>query len=452
MSMPRNISPFVLLIIVTVVLTLAPSCLEALHHQQHYSHHNNVAHNYLNHLDEESGYYSRAYPSYNLEGMRSTRFLASVTTVNVDDYGAKGDGTHDDTVAFQKAWKVACSSIATTAVYFQVSKKNYLLRPISFSGPCKSAITVQIYGSIEASDDRSDYSDDRSHWLKFSSVQNLMVEGDGTINGNGKIWWQNSCKVDKSLPCENAPTALTFHMCNYLIVKNLRIQNAQRMHISFDQCTNVRASNLVVTAPGNSPNTDGIHITKTKNIQISDCTIGTGDDCISIVSGSQNVEAIGITCGPGHGISIGSLGSGNSKAYVSNVVVNGAKLSGTANGVRIKTWQGGSGSASNIKFQNIEMHDVKNPIIIDQNYCDQKDPCKHQSSAVQVKNVVYENIAGTSATEIAVKFDCSKNHPCKGIVMKNVELVGEGDEIAKAECNNVRFSNLGTVSPKCPPA
>nr|GMC82017.1 polygalacturonase-like [Ipomoea batatas]GMC86097.1 polygalacturonase-like [Ipomoea batatas]GMC88680.1 polygalacturonase-like [Ipomoea batatas] len=404
--MPRNISPFVLLIIVTVVLTLAPSCLEALHHQQHYSHHNNVAHNYLNHLDEESGYYSRAYPSYNLEGMRSTRFLASVTTVNVDDYGAKGDGTHDDTVAFQKAWKVACSSIATTAVYFQVSKKNYLLRPISFSGPCKSAIAVQIYGSIEASDDRSDYKDDRSHWLKFSSVQNLMVEGDGTINGNGKIWWQNSCKVDTS-------RALTFHMCNYLIVKNLRIQNAQRMHISFDQCTNVRASNLVVTAPGNSPNTDGIHVTKTKNIQISDCTIGTGDDCISIVSGSQNIEVTGITCGPGHGISIGSLGSGNSKAYVSNIVVNGAKLSGTANGVRIKTWQ---------------------------------------SSAVQVKNVVYENIAGTSATEIAVKFDCSKNHPCKGIVMKNVELVGEGDEIAKAECNNVRFSNLGTVSPKCPPA
>nr|GMC79383.1 polygalacturonase-like [Ipomoea batatas] len=311
---------------------------------------------------------------------------------------------------------------------------------------------MQIYGSIEASDDLSDYEDDRSHWLKFSSVQNLMVEGDGTINGNGKIWWQNSCKVDTSRVLILHMQALTFHMCNYLIVKNLRIQNAQRMHISFDQCTNVRASNLVVTAPGNSPNTDGIHVTKTKNIQISDCTIGTGDDCISIVSGSQNVEATGITCGPGHGISIGSLGSGNSKAYVSNVVVNGAKLSGTANGVRIKTWQGGSGSANNIKFQNIEMHDVKNPIIIDQNYCDQKDPCKHQSSAVQVKNVVYENIAGTSATEIAVKFDCSKNHPCKGIVMKNVELVGEGDEIAKAECNNVRFSNLGTVSPKCPPA
>lgn len=40
--------------------------------------------------------------------------------------------------------------------------------------------------------------------------------------------------------------------------------------------------------------------------------------------------------------------------------------------------QGGSGSANNIKFQNVEMQNVKNPIIIDQNYCDQDGPCKQQ--------------------------------------------------------------------------
>ena len=39
------------------------------------------------------------------------------------------------------------------------------------------------------------------------------------------------------------------------------------------------------------------------------------------------------------GFSIGSLGSGNSKGYVSGVTVDGAKLSGTTDGGRIKTWQ-----------------------------------------------------------------------------------------------------------------
>ncbi|CAL5397625.1 unnamed protein product [Camellia sinensis] len=54
------------------------------------------------------------------------------------------------------------------------------------------------------------------------------------------------------------------------------------------------------------------------------------DDCISIVCGSQKVQASDITCGPGHGISFGSLGSGKSVGHVSDVVVNG---------VWIKTWQ-----------------------------------------------------------------------------------------------------------------
>jgi len=37
--------------------------------------------------------------------------------------------------------------------------------------------------------------------------------------------------------------------------------------------------------------------------------------------------------------SIGSLGADKSEAEVSNVVVNRATLTGTTNGVRIKTWQ-----------------------------------------------------------------------------------------------------------------
>lgn len=38
-------------------------------------------------------------------------------------------------------------------------------------------------------------------------------------------------------------------------------------------------------------------------------------------------------------LSIGSLGDGKSEAHVSDVTVNGAKISGTMNGVRIKTYQ-----------------------------------------------------------------------------------------------------------------
>ncbi|XP_022953263.1 polygalacturonase QRT2-like [Cucurbita moschata] len=386
-----------------------------------------------------------------LEKMASSP-VASSEIFNVDDYGAMGDG-EDDSEAFKEAWKEACSS--TNAIFLVPIDRTYHLKPITFSGPCNSPFAFKIEGTIKASPHISDYEKDRRHWIIFENLSEFTVEGKGTINGNGRKWWLNSCKVNKTLPCKEAPTAVTFYQCTNLRVEGLRFRNAQKMHLSFQKCSNVKALNLWIYAPGNSPNTDGIHVTATQIILIQNCLIMTGDDCISIVSGSKNVRAKGITCGPGHGISIGSLGAGKSEAEVSNVVVDTAKFTGTSNGVRIKTWQGGKGYAENIIFQNIVMDNVTNPIIIDQNYCDQKEPCTQQAEAVQVSNVMYQNIRGTSGSEVAVKFDCSESFPCQEILLQDIDLVhrDKADDKptqAEASCKNARLKNRGRVSPQCP--
>ncbi|KAL0740011.1 hypothetical protein Bca4012_081524 [Brassica carinata] len=373
--------------------------------------------------------------------------LRLTTTVSVSDFGAKGDGKTDDTQAFVNAWKKACSS--SGAVNLLVPEgKTYFLKSIRLNGPCQSTLTVQIFGTLSASQNRADYKD-LSKWIMFDSVNSLSVDGGatGTVNGNGETWWENSCKRNKAkvCVCEHIVymQALTFYNSKNLRVDNLRVRDAQQIQISIEKCSNVQVSNVEVTAPADSPNTDGIHITNTQNIQVSKSIIGTGDDCISIESGSQNVKINDITCGPGHGISIGSLGDDNSKAFVSGVTVDGANISGADNGVRIKTYQGGSGTASNIIFQNIQMENVKNPIIIDQDYCD-KSKCTEQKSAVQIKNVVYRNISGTSASDIAITFNCSKNYPCQGIVLDNVNIRG-----GKASCSNANVMDKDGVFPQC---
>lgn len=89
-----------------------------------------------------------------------------------------------------------------------------------------------------------------------------------------------------------------------------------------------------------------------------------------MVSGSENIDIYNVTCGPGHGISIGSLGRSHEHEYVKGISVRNCSFIDTDNGVRIKTWSPSLYSeASNIVFQDIIMHNPRNPIVIDQQYC-----------------------------------------------------------------------------------
>lgn len=68
---------------------------------------------------------------------------------------------------------------------------------------------------------------------------------------------------------------------------------------------------------------------------------------------------------------------------------------------------------------------------------------------MQVRDIVYKNIAGTSSSEVAVNFDCSKTSPCQGIILQDINIVGEDAGKAKASCLNVKSVNRGRVSPQC---
>lgn len=77
-------------------------------------------------------------------------------------------------------------------------------------------------------------------------------------------------------------------------------------HIAVLSCKNFKASNIKITAPANSPNTDGIHLERNSGVIIQKSNIGTGDDCISVGQGNSDITLTGITCGPGHGIRFGA--------------------------------------------------------------------------------------------------------------------------------------------------
>lgn len=164
---------------------------------------------------------------------------------------------------------------------------------------------------------------------------------------------------------------MKFNFVTNSIVKDITSLDSKNFHINLLGCKNFTFEHVTIIAPDHSPNTDGIHISSSEEINILNSKIATGDDCVSVGDSNKHITITGVTCGPGHGISIGSLGKYTKEKDVIGVTVKSCKIINTSNGVRIKTWPDSVGTftASDMHFEDIEMVNVSNPVIIDQEYC-----------------------------------------------------------------------------------
>ncbi|KAK7271173.1 hypothetical protein RJT34_26838 [Clitoria ternatea] len=349
---------------------------------------------------------------------------STTTTFNVLQYGAVGNGQTNDSPAFMKAWKDACQSKSHISQLIIPSSRTFLLKPVTFTGPCKSNYTyIQLSGKIVAPRTKSEYKGFHTNtWLGFSFINGLIISGKGTIDGRGSAWWQQPCIGNAQTAGCRPPTALTFNRCYRFQLKGFTSINPARSHITLTGCKKGILSNLRLTAPGTSPNTDGIDISGSRSIQVLNSFIATGDDCIAISAGSSMVKISGITCGPGHGISIGSLGASGETDTVEDVHVKNCTLTETLTGVRIKTHQGGGGFARRITFEKIRFVRANNPIIIDQFYCPHSNDCRNQTQGIKVSDVTYKGIVGTSLMEKAINLSCDQNVGCSNIVLDHVYI------------------------------
>ncbi|KAE8706139.1 CTC-interacting domain 9 [Hibiscus syriacus] len=368
----------------------------------------------------------------------SSASAQSARTVNVRNYGVVADGGTDNEKGFLRAWNEACNGNGASILY--VPKGEYVLGPVVFSGPCKGPIMFLMAGVLKALPGPSDV----SIWINFRNVNLLLIKGGGTFDGQGPSAWRfNNCAKDPN--CKPLPINLKFDSVTNSRIEFVKSVNSKQTHISFHGCENVNITNVEVLAPADSPNTDGIKMGRCSGIRILNSRISTGDDCVAILSGSSNIEVSNVRCGPGHGISIGSLGKYQGELNVHGVTVTNCTFSQTDNGVRIKSWASQvPATASNFLFQDIVMDRVLNPIIIDQTYCPHTTCDQEAASHIQISDVTYRNIRGTSSSEVAVSFQCSKKFPCKNIMMADVNFVNakRGSPL-KSTCSNVIGRSFG---------
>ncbi|XP_057432054.1 probable polygalacturonase At3g15720 [Lotus japonicus] len=334
-----------------------------------------------------------------------------------------------------------------------------------FKGPCKSG-TINIEGTIVAPKTQGAWKwggINKGAWVKFSGISNLVIQGGGKIDGEGASWWQTYPEI--------TPNALQFHQCKNLRLSNLTHINSPKIHISIYSCNDFSIANIHIIAPEKSQSTDGIDITRSSNILVENSNIETGGDCIAINNGSTFINITGVTCGPGHGISVGSLGKNNTYETAEEIYVHNCTFIGTQNGARIKTWRwltgfgsnhssllllhdivdfhyavwvlvhssfrsfgtpGGSGYARKITFEDIILVGANNPIIIDEQFYAIGHNDIH--TGVQVSDVTYDNVRGTTDSNNAISLTCDDKVGCTNLVFNNINITTMSGSEPFVEC------------------
>ncbi|KAK4422043.1 Exopolygalacturonase [Sesamum alatum] len=364
---------------------------------------------------------------------------------NVLKFGAKGDGKTDDSAAILNAWKEACkSSEASTVV---IPKGTYMVGSMAIQGPCQAPIAilaekVRFVAPIDPARLTS-----HNGWFNFQGIDKFSLQG-GRFDGQGEITWhENNCAAGK---CGSMPINLSFHQITNSVIHSITSFDSKQFHINVLSCTNVTFQRIRISSPHESLNTDGMHIARSSGINLTQADIKTGDDCVSVGDGSEQVNIEDMWCGPGHGIAIGSLGQYNNEEPVIGITVKNCTLTNTVNGVRLMTRPASSteGIARDLHFKDIVMDNVTTPILIDQEYCPYNLCDTKVPSRVKISDVSFEDIRGTSASKLAVKLRCSKGVPCENVVLSNIKLAYQGsDGAATSECANVKPILKGEMFP-----
>eukprot|EP00850_Spirogloea_muscicola_P017296 SM000147S01115 [mRNA] locus=s147:129660:131978:- [translate_table: standard] len=210
------------------------------------------------------------------------------------------------------------------------------------------------------------------------SLVDVVITGQGTIDGQGSPWWSAS---DKKKLLSTRPELVQLSSVQGLIISGITLRNPPFWALHPIYCSDVHIHGLTILAPLSSPNTDGIdsgkpnncalHTYSCVNVLIEDTYISNGDDAICIKSGwdqygiaynapSANVLIRSIAVDGSHGMSLGSELSGG----IFNVTVDGVVMTNCAQAIRIKSIPGRGGYVHGATFRNYWVADVSKAAIV----------------------------------------------------------------------------------------
>ncbi|MEY4490141.1 MAG: hypothetical protein RIQ79_2649 [Verrucomicrobiota bacterium] len=278
------------------------------------------------------------------------------------------------------------------------------------------------------------YPADGKRYLGFLSGTDLTdfrLSGEGTIDGQGAPWWRAFRAKELTL---RRPQLLYLESCDRVELAGVAFINPPNTHVSLRLCREVRIRDLVLEAPGDSPNTDGLNLSG-KNYLITGCRISTGDDNIVILTPtssdwpaplSESFTVRDCAFGAGHGMSIGSYTSGG----IRNVLVERCTFDGTSSGIRMKADRNRGGLVEHLVYRDLVMRGVKFPVYLTSYY--PKTPARPELDAgsrlsaltPRWRDILIENLDATGSRNSLLLWGLPEL-PLEAITLRHVRIASE---------------------------
>lgn len=279
-------------------------------------------------------------------------------------FGARADGSSDDTAALQLAIDTAVSDgwgrvVLTPGVYACGTLEL----------PDRLTLHLQAGACLRGSRQLADYRrhnetrggrlaplpatsghPNRDSYFLLGAIgrHDIIIEGDGCIDASGDAFWESPefAPANPSIlgdcirrPRRPRPTALYFWLCRQVQVRGIRIVNAPCYTVWLQGCREVRLQGLTIRNPRCGPNTDALDIDCCRQVMISGCDIEAGDDCIALKSDTSRL-GVDLPC--------------------DRITVSDCILSSSTCAIRVG--YEGDGLISDCTFANLAIHRSKNGI------------------------------------------------------------------------------------------
>jgi polygalacturonase len=369
---------------------------------------------------------------------------------NVRDFGASGNGTNKDTVAFQKALDACAISGGGDVI---VPPGNYLIGSVEMGN--RTILRLETNSIITGSPDQQDYPMMDVRWegrwqpgrralIYAGNVGHTGIVGPGRIDGNpGMAASQNP----------RGAVVLEPISCTDVRWEGFTVTQGGNWATHPTFCSGVEIRDVTIRG-----SRDGIDIDSCRTVRIDNCDIDTGDDCISIKSGrGLNGARVGkpsedvlirncqLHCRVFACLGIGSETSGG----VRKVRIEHCRLAAPRSyGIYIKSRIGRAGIIEDISGEDLDIQEgsfLRVNLVGAGNSNTADDPVEGPAGYPEGRDFRFSNIRLNGST-VADVSQISPEKPLEGLTLENITgACTKGitmQHVNKATLRDIRLTGL----------